>query len=71
MIDRPREMDTVELLIAEFGQHGTAPIPKSQRRSMPVGSHTTAKAGRRRCGKRSSIAKNGAHRRFRRRSLFT
>ena len=70
MIERTKNFDDVSFFEEEFAEAAEmAPIRKSDKKSMPVGSHTNAKAGRRRYGKRHSFAENGAHKRFRRRSL--
>ena len=70
MIERTKNFDSVESLIEEYAEEAAfSRIRKSEKRNMPVASHTKAKSGRRRFGKRHSFSENGAHKRYRRRSL--
>lgn len=76
MIERSKALDEVDLYEETFAEDsGFSRIKKGKgsdnNRSMPVGSHTKAKSGRRRFGKQHSYAANGPHRRYRRKSLQT
>lgn len=74
MIERSKALDELDFYEETFAEDsGFSRIRKGRNnnRSMPVGSHTKAKAGRRRFGKQHSYAVNGPHRRYRRKSLQT
>lgn len=70
MIERSEVLDEIDFYDEVYAEDsGFSKKGQENRRSMPVGSQSRAKAGRRRFGKRHSYAANGSHRRFRRKSL--
>lgn len=74
MIERSKALDEVDFYEETFAEDsGFSRIRRGKsggnNRSMPVGAHTKAKAGRRRFGKQHSYSANGPHRRYRRKAL--